>query len=831
MYLAPTNPSSGEQSNYDRFRRSFVWKSLNVAWTWRGTDAAWITAQSRMVLETGPLGWTTPVSGNHNYAWQGVNGHHLAQPEVQGVAVDILAKAFVINNTGVPLPNQDSWVARDRFEIEHVNPKVPATALIPYRTPPIFAPKLKDRDIQSYSTLLPKTQLWVRPVQVHQRNVKFRRRFLTDAGDSIIVGEQKYSYHGDAVSTQGHLAGPQPPAFVVRDGPRGVGTVGYVSKIRGRRGHKGDYFIETGGRLAHHQVNAFSFPPGVTPVPGGLKPGDGYINTIIGWRTTVPAIGTDPEAGWEHIGDWSRVPGSKRMNEPWGFAVARLLANNVIDPRDGFDFWIPDSLNHRWLYVDGWPLHPDISSVTGRPTVAQFPPLGYTPVTARGPAVVIHFQGNTDGTPSALINGPWDLNIRPQDGKLYGTNFEGNSIVRCNLDGTGLELVVSGPAQTDAQLGIPSRLFPSSIPLATLRANMRDGPQGTCTITRPQGFDFDSNGDIIFSERYTYAIRKYSFATGLVTTLALIPAGSLSLTSSSSSTQDISLTVDNGGTCGPKDDIFTAMWANGTFRHSATGVSRGAWDFQSGMVLRNGPLDLVDGANYGWACDAFEGRILHLGNDSGSQYVEITKRLPTDPQPDTAKLARGVLAYNTAKMDLTHGHGGVGEIGFPNAAEMGSWDDVLLTQYLTNQGIPPASVGDVVYWVRWVCVDFDYTAAGDVTPPMPPFTSLTLTNVSYGGTMYNLTFQGTAGPEPDIAKVRVYINNTMVGEKPVTPGAPFSIDVQYPYDGDVTLEHSMVDSSDNESGRLSRPLKIPDKNAPAVPQAQLVLSAVVWTGA
>ena len=45
MYLVPITPPSGEQSNYDRFRRPFVWSSRAVTWTWRGTDAAWITAQ------------------------------------------------------------------------------------------------------------------------------------------------------------------------------------------------------------------------------------------------------------------------------------------------------------------------------------------------------------------------------------------------------------------------------------------------------------------------------------------------------------------------------------------------------------------------------------------------------------------------------------------------------------------------------------------------------------------------------------------------------------------------------------------------------------------
>jgi hypothetical protein len=211
-----------------------------------------------------------------------------------------------------------------------------------------------------------------------------------------------------------------------------------------------------------------------------------------------------------------------------------------------------------------------------------------------------------------------------------------------------------------------------------------------------------------------------------------LPAVSLSLTTSSSSTQDFGLTVDNEGTCGPLDDIFLSGWANATFRYSIQGVARGAWDFQSGAVLRNGPLNLVDGANYGWANDAFEGVITHCGNDSGSQWVEITKRLPSDPQPDEAKHARGMLAYNTAGMDLTNGHFGWGELGYPNVAEMGSWDDATLTAYATSRGVPAASISDFIYWVRWQCIDFDYsTPTPDVTPPAAPSASLTVVQITY----------------------------------------------------------------------------------------------------
>ena len=126
--------------------------------------------------------------------------------------------------------------------------------------------------------------------------------------------------------------------------------------------------------------------------------------------------------------------------------------------------------------------------------------------------------------------------------------------------------------------------------------------------------------------------------------------------------------------------------------------------------MRNGPWNLTDGPNYGWGIAVQEGRLVWAGNDSGSQFIEVTKKQPTDPALNEAKHKRGFDAY-TAAFRQTHGAFGYGELGLPNVEAMGAWDDAMLTAYATQWGVPLVAVPDFIYWVRWQCVDLDYSVA------------------------------------------------------------------------------------------------------------------------
>jgi hypothetical protein len=94
--------------------------------------------------------------------------------------------------------------------------------------------------------------------------------------------------------------------------------------------------------------------------------------------------------------------------------------------------------------------------------------------------------------------------------------------------------------------------------------------------------------------------------------------------------------------------------------------------------------------------------------------------------------------------------------------------------------------------------------------------------------MYTLTLQGTAGPESDIAKVRVYINGVQKDEVDATPGAQFTVHPTWPVNGEVTVEYAYVDAAGNESAKHNQTITIPDKQAPAMPVDDLTLVSVVW---
>lgn len=94
--------------------------------------------------------------------------------------------------------------------------------------------------------------------------------------------------------------------------------------------------------------------------------------------------------------------------------------------------------------------------------------------------------------------------------------------------------------------------------------------------------------------------------------------------------------------------------------------------------------------------------------------------------------------------------------------------------------------------------------------------------------MYTLTLQGTAGPETDLAKVRVYVNGVQKAEADITPATQFTVQVTHPTQGDVTVEHSFLDAAGNESAKRNQTITIPDKEAPAMPAAPLTLVSVVW---
>ena len=491
--------------------------------------------------------------------------------------------------------------------------------------------------------------------------------------------------------------------------------------------------------------------------------------------------------------------------------------------------------------------------------MAQFSPAGYSTPAVRGKTVMVDFAG-TCGVPTALCNEPWNSGFRTQDGKVYWDNFGGDSFAYSTTDCSDQQVLVSNPggAKTDAQLGIPSRLYPSTMPVGQLRdLFLKDGPFGVASIVRPQGWDFTANGDIVFVERYTYAVRLLSFATRTITTLCLIPENALNgsmaksyqkpdpanpgqtitvqsvvLTNNSSSTQDFDLAIDRNGTFGPAGDIFINGWAGPSlYRISASGTFLGRIFDLSVKPCRNGPGDMVDPPNYAWAVAVHEGRMVVAGNDSGSSFIEVTKRQPTDVIPNLTAFVAGYNAYK-AKLNVSHGDHGYGEIGYPNVEQLAAMPSAERDAYFLAQGFTAADLPNLREWVRHSTCDYDNTAPPPVdTLPPAALTIKTVLTATYGGSMYTITLQNIAGPETDIVKGAFSVNGGAPIEVPATPGQAFSAQTQVADSGPISVDAWVIDAAGNPALHRNDVLIVPDKAAPQALGTATKLAAAVWVGA
>jgi len=97
--------------------------------------------------------------------------------------------------------------------------------------------------------------------------------------------------------------------------------------------------------------------------------------------------------------------------------------------------------------------------------------------------------------------------------------------------------------------------------------------------------------------------------------------------------------------------------------------------------------------------------------------------------------------------------------------------------------------------------------------------------------MYNVLLHGTAGPEPDIAKVRIYLAGTLSTELAVAPNAGFDATLTSPGNETLQIGYSFVDTSGNESAHTIQTVTVPappDIDAPSSPSGPMQVVSVVW---
>ena len=690
-YFVPLNPGTGEHSTYTRSDPLFAFHASPITWDWRFDTGYAPTTWPlvRMTVDLVPVtDWVAAVSGVYKFTFDCANGSHLAKPEVEASAgqIDVCAKSFICNTSGQRLDITDVWAAGNRFEKTYGEATLtPVRVAYPGSLPTPRIYPFKPRTFEPWTETLTGNNMWVRRLQAHCSHGNVRR--WVDTPDGITIeAEQKY-YYSDV--TDNSL---EPPTKTLRDGPRGVGTLGYLFKFIMNPSDLGAYFMDTNGRL-------------------GFMWDDGRVTTFAGWRLKAGELKahrslrqTDKafyDSKWEFVGDWSLVSDPRRFREPWGFAAFG----------GHHEFWVCDTLNHRILYANHWTAHP--------PTNYQMPvhpPLGYTPPAAPlGQTQMVPFP-----VPQSFTNEPWDCAIH--EDKLYWTNFAGNSICRANLDGSNPEVVIQCSRNpTDAQLGIARRLDYGA-PTSQLRALYHiDGPIGTATCVRPQGIAFDSLGRLTWVERYTYLIRRLE--NGTVSTVYTFgtPGNAFGVF-------DISLAIDDKGTAGEKDDILVNLFNNSMLRFSTDGVRRGGIIPSPQQWLQNGRGDTLRYPNYGWAIGIGNGRIWVDGSAGAWQFSEISKRKATDVEPSPYNLYQGDLAYQRSLLRITHGPQGQGELGLPYIDELGTWSDAALTQLARDNEVPETDIPNLIAWIRFQNVEADYSVPGAIlqTPA-----SLSVSKVSH----------------------------------------------------------------------------------------------------
>ncbi len=691
------------------------WKTQQFDWTWViGADTTYLppspVPRMRMCVDGVPVSeWQEPVAGSYTFKMNVQNGHHIAHPELEGIEHRVCARDFVVNDTGSPLPAQEPWAATNRYDMNYSKMGNCAVQMrYPGALPKPTARPMKPRAAAPVTARLSRAQMWGRsPVSVaYAKNI--RRYFEYPTGDVGIEAEHKYHLHEATTYT----VASQMPTITVRSGPRYVGALGFVVDMRIRPGlTNGTLFLETNaaqGRLGLVRADGSIVKIcGIELGAGNLK-GAGavmrghqflYAGTPEGqraiehynskWTHTAGDVVDGVSVGND---DWSQVVGPNGLQDPWGFAVAMRLKDGSITYDDGHEFWIADTLNHRIVFADHWTAHPFNPFQK-----AHFPPIGYVQAEGvTGHTTMANFVGSLNGQPTEYCNEPWKCRFGP-DGKLYWTNYAGNSIYRCNIDGTGIEPVLVDPNQWSlAQLKCPMRLHGSTMTQAEMRALVVDGPPGVASIIRPTSIDFFSDGSIGWIEDFTFAIRKLDKATGLVKTLGYLEgAGNVP-----------NMVIDSAGAWGAIDDIFCNAWYNNTDkRYDKNGAYIGRWSFVGGsQMTNNGDGNVsMSSAFYGWGFDVRYGKLVTTGNASGNQYMEYTAKLPTDPKFDLNKWATGAYVWEKSGfLPLIHGPLACGELGAKNAEDFAAMTDDELRAALAGM----SDVDAVIYYLRWNAREF-----------------------------------------------------------------------------------------------------------------------------
>lgn len=637
------------------------------------------------------------------------DGYHVVTMDAS--PYECIAYPFVVNTKGIKFPEQKPYTAATRFERDTFKSILNGVAQVEYNPTykrPVFT--LKVREFPKITTRLKQTETFTEIVGTNTGGNIMEPFFVEDLDGNVQIERQQKYFYSDVALTNGAT----PPHPLV-DGPFGVGTLGFLSDVHINNEGTGFYFIDALGRFGflRYSTGEVITIAGKRIKPGKLPAPSAYRKNVVRAPTVQERAFYDSK--WEDVGTWD--PLASKLREPWFVYPYR-------DYRQAgwHEFLIPNTRAHQILYINHLTAH------AAPPRDPLYPPLGYVmPAEVRPSDVVVWLdvprlvaQGIPQAEAEKMMAEPWGIDRRDKDGRIYWSCFQSGYICSANPDGSNAKVVFkSAKEPLDGYLGVTGRLGPSKLLASQLRPSWQvDGPIGTHVIVKPQAISFDSEGNLIWGERYVFNLRKGNPETGEVRTIRALPVEGIG----DKFQYDVFVRVDRKGVMGAVDDIFVSCWGwNTDFRYGKDGVALSGYysspirQFSYGTLV--GPGEWTTSVGYNWPIDFNANHMVVQGTAGGSQLYIIRAKMSSDPKIDKAKFQRGILGYHKSSappMALTHGPNMQNFIQQPDMREMGSWDDAKLKSYVTGKGVTAEYADDVVYVARMLTHNVDYSG---VKPP------------------------------------------------------------------------------------------------------------------
>lgn len=395
------------------------------------------------------------------------------------------------------------------------------------------------------------------------------------------------------------------PPVVLRDGPRGVGTLVGVTHVEvgsaapPGKGLRGNIYFCDSWRM------------------GRIKP-NGDIATLAGYRHGAQ--------GLELVGNWSAIPEERRgFHELWGLTWDRrtFATDEAAAP-------IPSEQNEK----------PHITGITAFVSDTQnnrickllFDPRSH----ATPPNITEHIVGMAD---------PWDV-VYYKGLLLISERMNHRIVAHDATTGAFVRTIVEGPAL--ATLDRFRNLIPSAT-LPAIRAQRCVAPEGL----------YLQDDWLYFGSIAMQQVKRVHLVSGGLQVVA-------QLDDLPSKTNYFKIAVSDG-TFGPRGAVFVSTWdverGGGPYAFLPDGTpwtiwKRGSHSFTEG---RGGEWR---GLGYSTCVGSSFGRLLCASADYG--LVEITLALPTDPAVIDDKLYEvGKAEYEEFGFRLTHGVDGYGQFAYP----------------------------------------------------------------------------------------------------------------------------------------------------------------------